>query len=61
MPVNPGSGSEPSAAIQSPSAAANASSAPGDGFGNYRTSDDPNYTPEKAGEVGSWTQMTQAP
>jgi hypothetical protein len=29
-----------------------------DGFGNYRTSDDPNYTPEKAGEVGTWTQMT---
>ena len=32
-----------------------------DGFGNYRTSDDPNYTPEKAGEVGSWSQMTTAP
>jgi hypothetical protein len=32
-----------------------------DGFGNYRTSDDPNYTPEKVGEVGSWTQMTTAP
>ena len=32
-----------------------------DGFGNYRTSDDPNYTPEKAGEVGSWSQMTEAP
>jgi Cysteine rich repeat len=32
-----------------------------DGFGNYRTSDDPNYTPEKAGEVGSWTQMSAAP
>lgn len=31
-----------------------------DGFGNYRTTDDPNYTPEKAGEVGSWTQMTPA-
>jgi hypothetical protein len=31
-----------------------------DGFGNYRTSDDPNYTPEKAGEVGSWQQMTLA-
>jgi hypothetical protein len=29
-----------------------------DGFGNYRTSDDPNYTPEKAGAVGSWTAMT---
>ena len=32
-----------------------------DGFGNYRTSDDPNYTPEKTGEVGSWTQRTAAP
>ena len=32
-----------------------------DGFGNYRTSDDPNYTPDKAGEVGTWTQMTTAP
>jgi hypothetical protein len=32
-----------------------------DGFGSYRTSDDANYTPEKAGEVGSWTQMTAAP
>jgi hypothetical protein len=32
-----------------------------DGFGNYRTSDDPNYAPEKAGEVGSWSQMTVAP
>lgn len=31
-----------------------------DGFGNYRTSDDPNYTPEKAGEVGSWQLMTPA-
>ena len=31
-----------------------------DGFGNYRTSDDPNYTPEKAGEVGSWQLMTLA-
>ena len=29
-----------------------------DGFGNYRTTDDPNYTPEKAGEVGSWQLMT---
>ncbi len=29
-----------------------------DGFGNYRTSDDPNYTPEKNGEVGTWKQMT---
>lgn len=32
-----------------------------DGFGNYRTSDNPNYTPEQAGEVGSWTMMTAAP
>jgi hypothetical protein len=32
-----------------------------DGFGNYRTTDDPNYTPEQAGEVGSWTRMTAAP
>ena len=32
-----------------------------DGFGNYRTTDDPNYTPEKAGEVGTWTHMTAAP
>jgi hypothetical protein len=32
-----------------------------DGFGNYRTSDNPNYTPESAGEVGSWTQMTETP
>jgi hypothetical protein len=32
-----------------------------DGFGNYRTSDDPNYTPEKAGEVGSWQLMSAAP
>jgi hypothetical protein len=31
-----------------------------DGFGNYRTSDDPNYNPEKAGEVGSWQLMTAA-
>ncbi len=31
-----------------------------DGFGNYRTTDDPNYTPEKAGEVGTWSQMTAA-
>jgi hypothetical protein len=31
-----------------------------DGFGNYRTSDDPNYTPESAGEVGSWQLMTAA-
>ena len=32
-----------------------------DGFGNYRTSDDPNYTPGKSGESGTWTQMTAAP
>jgi hypothetical protein len=32
-----------------------------DGFGNYRTSDNASYTPEQAGEVGSWTQMTAAP
>jgi len=32
-----------------------------DGFGNYRTTDDPNYTPEKADEVGSWQRMTAAP
>jgi hypothetical protein len=32
-----------------------------DGFGNYRTTDDPNYTPEQAGEVGSWTRMSEAP
>ena len=32
-----------------------------DGFGNYRTTDDPNYTPEKAGESGSWTAMSAAP
>jgi len=31
-----------------------------DGFGNYRTSDNPNYTPEQAGEVGSWQLMTAA-
>ena len=31
-----------------------------DGFGNYRTTDDPNYTPEKAGEVGTWQLMTTA-
>jgi hypothetical protein len=31
-----------------------------DGFGSYRTSDDPNYTPEKAGEVGTWQLMTPA-
>lgn len=30
------------------------------GLNSYRTSDDPNYTPEKAGEVGSWQAMTLA-
>ena len=32
-----------------------------DGFGNYRTYDDPNATPENQGENGTWTRMTQAP
>jgi Cysteine rich repeat len=32
-----------------------------DGFGNYRTYDDPNATPENQGENGSWTRMTAAP
>ena len=32
-----------------------------DGFGSYRTTDDPNYTPEASGEVGSWTRMSEAP
>jgi hypothetical protein len=31
-----------------------------DRFGNCRTTDDLNYTPEKAGEVGSWQLMTAA-
>ena len=31
-----------------------------DGFGNYRTTDDPNYTPEKAGENGSWSPQIGA-
>ena len=31
-----------------------------DGFGNYRTYDDPNATPENQGENGSWTRMTTA-
>jgi len=31
-----------------------------DGFGNYRTYDDPNATPENQGENGSWTRMTEA-
>ena len=29
-----------------------------DGLGDYRTYSDPNMTPEKAGESGSWTAMT---
>jgi hypothetical protein len=32
-----------------------------DGFGNYRTYDNPNDTPENHNEVGSWQQMTAAP
>ena len=32
-----------------------------DGFGNYRTYDDPNATPENQGENGSWQRMTSAP
>lgn len=32
-----------------------------DGFGNYRTYDNPNDTPENTGENGSWTRMTEAP
>ena len=31
-----------------------------DGFGNYRTYDNPNDTPENHNEVGSWQQMTTA-
>ncbi len=31
-----------------------------DGFGNYRTYDDPNATPENQGENGSWQRMTSA-
>jgi hypothetical protein len=31
-----------------------------DGFGNYRTYDDPNATPENQGENGSWQRMTPA-
>jgi len=31
-----------------------------DGFGNYRTYDDPNATPENQGENGSWERMTPA-
>jgi Cysteine rich repeat len=32
-----------------------------DGFGNYRTYDNPNATPENQGENGSWTRMAEAP
>jgi hypothetical protein len=32
-----------------------------DGFGNYRTYDNPNATAENQGENGSWTRMTEAP
>ena len=32
-----------------------------DGFGNYRTYDNSNDTPENQGENGTWTRMTQAP
>jgi hypothetical protein len=32
-----------------------------DGLGDYRTYSDPNMTPEKAGESGSWTPMTTVP
>jgi hypothetical protein len=32
-----------------------------DGFGNYRTYDSPNATPENQGENGSWQRMTEAP
>ena len=32
-----------------------------DGFGNYRSYDSPNATPENQGENGSWTRMTEAP
>ncbi|HTQ36300.1 MAG TPA: hypothetical protein VMH77_04625 [Steroidobacteraceae bacterium] len=32
-----------------------------DGFGNYRTYDNPNATPENQGEDGSWTRMTETP
>jgi hypothetical protein len=31
-----------------------------DGFGNYRTYDDPNATPENQGESGSWQRMIAA-
>jgi hypothetical protein len=31
-----------------------------DGFGHYRTYDDPNATPENQGEDGSWERMTPA-
>jgi hypothetical protein len=32
-----------------------------DGFGNYRTYDNPNDTPENHNENGTWTRMTEAP
>jgi len=32
-----------------------------DGFGNYRTYNDSNATPENQGENGTWTRMTEAP
>ena len=32
-----------------------------DGFGNYRSYDNPNDTPENHNENGSWTRMTDAP
>jgi Cysteine rich repeat len=32
-----------------------------DGFGHYKTYDDPNATPENQGENGSWTRMTAVP
>ena len=32
-----------------------------DGFGNYRSYDSPNATPENQGENGSWTRMSEAP
>jgi len=32
-----------------------------DGFGNYRTYDRPNDTPENHNENGTWQRMTTAP
>jgi len=32
-----------------------------DGFGNYRSYDNPNDTPENHNENGTWTRMTEAP